>query len=108
MRLYYFILLEYQVSCNYKKVILIKGLLAEETTFRNVKKSDQEGEILVIIHDKDVQVLKYVLLRRPTPNLIIWYASPADKESHIFQGRVCLFCYSRSKLICGSKPEILR
>jgi hypothetical protein len=56
MRLYYFILLEYQVSCNYKKVILIKGLLAEETTFRNVKKSDQEGEILVIIHDKDVQV----------------------------------------------------
>ena len=46
---------------------------------------------------------------QPWP-LLFGIQSPADEESHVSKGTVCLFCLSRSELIfiVDWKPEILR
>jgi hypothetical protein len=37
------------------------------------------------------QVLKYVILRRPTSKLLFRTQQPADEESHVSKGSVCFF-----------------
>jgi hypothetical protein len=37
------------------------------------------------------QVLKYVILRRPTSKLLFLTQQPADEESHVSKGSVCFF-----------------
>jgi hypothetical protein len=45
------------------------------------------------------QVLKYVILRRPTSKLLFRTQQPADEESHVSKGSVCFFAVFNSKLI---------